>query len=140
MKVRTEKTITAEMCRANPDEIFVFGDNLVGAGKRSGAGQAEIRDEPNSFGIPTKRAPSTKADAYFSDQPDEIEAVKARLRELYKLARTKRIVFPAAGIGTGRAKMAEKSPKAWAEMTRILSDFFEFENGQKSKGGAKPKP
>jgi hypothetical protein len=140
MKVRTEATITVEMCRANPDEIFVFGDNLKGAGKRKGAGQAEIRDEPNAFGIPTKREPTTKDDAYFTDQPDEIEAVKARLRELYKLAKTKRIVFPAAGIGTGRAKMATKSPKAWAEMTRILSDFFEFENGQKVKGAQKLKP
>lgn len=140
MRIRTEEIITVEMCRANPDDIFVFGDNLVHAGKRKGAGQAEIRDEPNAFGIPTKRLPSTKDDAYFTDQADEIEAVKTRLRELYKLARTKRIVFPAAGIGTGRAKMAAKSPKAWAEMTRILSDFFEFENGQKVKGAQNPKP
>ena len=140
MRVRTEETITVEMCRAHPDEIFVFGDNLDKAGKRKGAGQAEIRDEPNAFGIPTKRSPTTKDDAYFSDLDTEIDAVKASLRELYKLAKTKRIVFPAAGIGTGRAKMAAKSPKAWAEMTRILSDFFEFENGQKVKGALKPKP
>ena len=140
MRVRTESVITVEMCRANPDDIFVFGDNIVKAGKRKGAGQAEIRDEPNAFGIPTKRSPSTKDDAYFSDLDTEIAAVKSRLRELYKLAKTKRIVFPAAGLGTGRAKMATKSPKAWAEMCRILSDFFEFENAQKVKKTQTPIP
>jgi hypothetical protein len=128
VKVRYEKTITVEMCREHPDEIFVFGDNLVHKGKAKGAGQAVIRDEPNAVGIPTKIAPSTKEDAYFSDKDNEIQAVRDALATLYTRARGKTIVFPKDGIGTGRAKMKEKSPKAWARMNDILDAHFDIQN------------
>lgn len=130
MRVRFEKNYSEELCRAHPDEIFVFGDNLIHAGQRKGAGQAEIRFEPNACGIPTKRLPSTKVEAYFSDQDDELKAVRDALANLYRLAKTKRLVFPLDGIGTGRAKMSEKSPKAWAYLNKILEEHFGVENGK----------
>lgn len=135
MKIRYEKKITKEMCQANPDEIFVYGDNLIKKGKAPGAGQAEIRDEANAAGIPTKRLPSNKDEAFFSDQPEEVEAVVQALRDLYKRARGKTVVFPKDGIGTGRAKMKDKSPQAWKKMNEILDSFFDVQNG-----GSSPTP
>lgn len=113
--------MTAASVRKKPDCIFVFGDNLIKQGK---GGQAVIRDEPNAFGVPTKRLPSRAQDAYFSDQNDEIEAVKAALRELYVLGKTHTLVFPEDGLGTGLAKMKEKSPLAFKTMNEILKNHF----------------
>ena len=62
---------SVELCKKNPEIIFVFGDNLLEIGK---AGQAIIRDCENSFGIPTKRKPCTKENCYFSDKEDELFA------------------------------------------------------------------
>lgn len=128
VKVRYEKTISVEMCREHPDAIFVFGDNLIHKGKAPGSGQAVIRDEPNAVGIPTKRLPSTKDEAYFSDKDDELQAVRDALAVLYTRARGKTIVFPKDGIGTGRAKMKQKSPKAWERMNHILDAHFDIQN------------
>lgn len=128
MKVRYEKEITVEMCRANPDAIFIFGDNLIHKGKAPGSGQAVIRDEPNAMGIPTKRVPSNKPEAFFSDTEEEIKAVRDALAEIYKRARGRTVIFPADGIGTGRARMKLKSPRAWDRMNHILDEHFNIQN------------
>ncbi|GAF86575.1 unnamed protein product, partial [marine sediment metagenome] len=44
--------------------LFVFGDNNKGIGK---SGQAVIRDEPNSIGIPTKKYPNNDKTSFYSD-------------------------------------------------------------------------
>jgi hypothetical protein len=99
-----------------PNKLVVFGDNLLGTGK---GGQAIIRDEPNAFGIPTKRAPRRTEDAYFSDKPDEIKAVNEALDKL----RGKEFFLPEAGVGTGLAQLQERSP----QIAKILNDFFSAE-------------
>ena len=116
---------TPKLLRSNPDKIYVFGDNMKGFGK---GGQAIIRDEPNAFGVPTKRYPSKDNWAYFSDKEDERLAVLSNLRKLYVIGQTKVIVFPSCGIGTGLAKMSEKSPKIFEQMNGILREFFGFDN------------
>lgn len=123
-KAMVEANLSIELLRSNPDKIYVFGDNLL---RRGTAGQAIVRGEPNAFGIPTKRAPSMSPSAFFSDRPDEVQAVLHALRELYVLSRTKTLVFPAAGLGTGLARMATKSPKAYEQMCRVLSAHFGFD-------------
>lgn len=123
-KALVEAHLSVELLRSNPDKIYVFGDNLL---RRGTAGQAAVRGEPNAFGIPTKRAPSMVASAFFSDRPDEVQAVLQALRELYVLARTRTVVFPAAGLGTGLARMASSSPKAYQQMRSILSAHFGFD-------------
>lgn len=116
---------TPKLLRANPDKVYVFGDNMKGFGK---GGQAVIRDEPNAFGVPTKRYPSKDNWAYFSDKEDERQAVLSSLRRLYVLGQSEVIVFPHYGIGTGLALMQEKSPKLFDEMNGILKEFFGFDN------------
>jgi hypothetical protein len=126
MNVRFEALYTLKLARTHRDEIFVFGDNMEKWGKK---GQAIIRHMHNAFGIPTKRAPKTYESAYFSDKEDEIQAVEASLRELYKLSRTHTLVFPLGGLGTGLAEMEKRSPKAWRRMNQILADHFGVING-----------
>ena len=105
--------LTPSRLREMPETLVVFGDNLLETGK---GGQAIVRDEPNAFGIPTKRAPKRTDDAYFSDKPDEIEAVLDALETL----RGRDFVLPEAGIGTGLAQLQQRSP----QIADLLDSFF----------------
>lgn len=113
------KILTPQLCRASADKIFVFGDNLVSKGK---AGQAIIRDEPNAFGVPTKRLPSMSNDSFFSDQDEEYSLVRERLIELWILsAKGRQIVLPEREIGSGLAQLETRSPRIWA----MIQDFYQ---------------
>lgn len=108
------KHITRAMLRAEPDTLFVFGDNMQ---RRGLGGQArEMRGEPNAVGIPTKRAPSMLFDAFFddSDLPKALPEIEAAFRRLREHAMTGgKIVWPADGIGTGMAELAKRAPLIW---------------------------
>lgn len=117
-----------EDCQKNPNKLYVFGDNYhrIGMG-----GQAIIRNEKNSFGIPTKISPSK----YLSDDSfnnyqsdlnkilDELE-VQVRANLDYDLI----IVFPSDGIGTGLAKMQTKCPRCFKELKQQLLNRFGIYN------------
>ena len=127
MMTITVDKLSIKLCRENPNDIFVFGDNLIGEGK---GGQAIIRDEPNAFGIPTKRLPSMRPNAFFGDRRDEASSLFALLNILAELKNTNgngRIVFPSAGLGTGLAKMEEKSPKLYKAMNEFIKENFGVE-------------
>lgn len=64
MIIEYAKILSTQLVRAHPEKIYIYGDNLKAFGK---GGQAVIRDEPNAFGIPTKRYPSWDEWAFFSD-------------------------------------------------------------------------
>ncbi len=123
-----------EECKKYPNKIFVFGDNLIEKGT---GGQAIIRNEPNSFGIPTKRLPNMMESSFFSDKKDEETRLKEKLyllNDLFKQNKT--IVFPKNGIGTGLAKMQEKSPILFKKMNKYLLDTFGYNNGNLYKSYA----
>lgn len=70
--------ITRSYLRKNPDYIFVFGDNLQRKGK---GGAAKLRDEPNTYGFITKKAPSNNSGSFY--KPDEYkEKFESELRKL----------------------------------------------------------
>lgn len=121
------KLYTPELLRQNPDKIYVFGDNMKRYGR---GGQAVIRDEPNAFGIATKRYPSMEDWAFFSDKDDEFDCVLNDLRGLYILSKTHTIIFPKAGIGTGLADMEKRSFALWSKMNSILKDYFGYVSGE----------
>lgn len=127
MKIHYTDRLTVDLCRAIPEAIFVFGDNLVKSGT---AGQAIIRNEPNAFGIPTKRYPATTEHSYFHDAKCEKEHVLRSLRTLYERVRDHQldVFWPTSGIGTGLAKMPEKSPLIYGEMCEILQRHFGIRN------------
>tara|TARA_E500000305_G_scaffold31974_1_gene24212 strand:- start:9372 stop:18365 length:8994 start_codon:yes stop_codon:yes gene_type:complete len=115
-RIETVKRYNKSMLRANTDKVYLFGDNLEGRGK---GGQAVIRDEPNSFGIPTKKSPRRDSDAYFMDA--EFEANKVAIdNAINAIPKNKIIVFPEDGLGTGLAKLPEKAPRTWEYLQQRL--------------------
>ena len=111
-----------EQCKANPRNLYVFGDNLIDKGT---GGQAQIRYCKNSIGIPTKRLPTMNNDAFFNDQKDETEKVLFKLETLKKIGLYyDNIIFPKDGLGTGLAKMPEKSPKLFKLLCNFLYNEF----------------
>lgn len=97
--------------KARPEVLFVFGDNLARLGY---GGQAkEMRDEPNAVGVPTKRWPSWDEDAFYAGdaEPGAVQAIDAAFAKLEAhLIAGGTVVFPADGIGTGRAQLRERAP------------------------------
>lgn len=129
-RVEVQKIYSIENCRANPEKIYVFGDNLIHQGT---GGQAIIRYEPNVYGIPTKRLPTMDennpgGNPFFSDKKDEIQKVSmklARLTILYNEECKPILVFPEDGLGTGRAMLKEKSPTIY----NMISEFIKINFG-----------
>ena len=108
--------------RANRDRIFLFGDNLVGQG--FGGQAAAMRGEPNCVGIPTKKFPSSRDDAFFTDL--EFEQNKAAIDYAFdvlfhKISKAEQIiVIPADGLGTGRAQLESRAPLTFAYLQKCL--------------------
>lgn len=130
MKIEYCDDLNVKLCRENPEKIYIYGDNLAGYGT---AGQACIRNEPNAFGIPTKRYPSMTVGSFFTDKECERQHVLKSLRGLYVLGKTRTLVFPTNGVGTGMANMPGSSPKLFAEMSEILLKHFNIRNGYDAK-------
>ncbi|MCE4223369.1 hypothetical protein HCU64_06365 [Methylobacterium sp. C25] len=116
MTIRYEKHITRDMLRAEPETLFVFGDNLERKGL---GGQArEMRYEPNAVGIPTKREPGNWPGAFFDDTPwDAEDYLRARQKDVDRLEAHLRkggtVVLPEGGLGTGLADLENRSPSVW---------------------------
>lgn len=114
--------ISRENVRGNPDRVFVFGDNLE---RRGLAGQAKaMRGEPNTIGVATKRAPGMKPDDFFSDQPDEFEAVSADFMQVVVAFKTgKVIVIPKNGLGSGLSQLRTRSPRIHQLLNQFIVDL-----------------
>ncbi len=118
-RFRTEKYITREMVRAEPDTLFVFGDSFE---RRGFGGQAmEMRGEPNAVGIPTKRRPTMNEDAFFKEKHFDI--VKPVITDrFWKLADHIRsggcVVWPENGIGSGLAQLWKRAPS----ISKLIED------------------
>jgi len=114
MSFRYAKYITRAMVKAEPNTLFVFGDNIARIGK---GGQAkELRGEPNAVGIPTKFYPAKDESSYFSDGClEEVQRpiALALTRLFMHAARGGDVVWPADGIGTGLAELPQRAPLIW---------------------------
>lgn len=112
--IEYRERITREMLQAEPDTLFVFGDNMV---RRGLGGQAKaMRGEPNAVGIPTKRHPTMRYNAFFTDADfnDWWVAAKFEFMRLdYHHMGGLLVVWPRDGIGTGLAKLETAAPKIW---------------------------
>ena len=114
--------------KKSTDKFFVFGDNNARVGN---GGQAIIRNQPNTIGIRTKKGPSNKSAAFYTDSDYEINC-KYILEDVIKIRSYwimgKTIVFAKDGYGTGLAKLKEVAPLTFQFLVDILRDFFEFDN------------
>lgn len=109
--------ITREMLQAEPEKLFVFGDNI----RRTGyGGQArDMRGEPNAVGIPTKKYPSMNENAFLTDDAILLwkQSCSDDLARL--LAFDGVIIWPTAGIGTGLAELEARAPRIWRAIKRL---------------------
>jgi hypothetical protein len=112
--------------RANPDKIFLFGDNLAGEGR---GGQArEMRGEPNAVGIPTKKRPKMFVGSFFNDA--EYEANCAAMDAAFaKIPAGAHVIVPAAGLGTGLAQLPERAPRTFEYLKKRLEEIADGDNG-----------
>ena len=123
MMIYFTKTLSVEKCKKYPDYFFVFGDNLAHQGT---AGQAVIRHEPNSIGVPTKVAPCMEERCFFSDQDDEKLWVRMELERIFKMhLNDNTIVLPEDPIGSGLAELETRSPEIW----KMIQDFYKWAKG-----------
>lgn len=106
----TVKRYTRAMIQANPDKLYVFGDNIARTGYGGQANAA--RDEPNAVGIPTKRGPYV-----YLEDTDYAEWLVASAPDFARIVRALNggatVVWPEDGIGTGLAELAIRAPKIW---------------------------
>lgn len=119
------KWITRAYVREHRDHLFLFGDNLAGRG--FGGQAAVMRGEPNVVGIPTKKLPSNRKEAYFTDV--EFEQNKAAIYQAFEhltlisTAPGQIIVLPANGLGTGRAQLKSRAPLTFAYLKKRLAEL-----------------
>ncbi|MGD9564336.1 MAG: hypothetical protein AB7F88_08660 [Pyrinomonadaceae bacterium] len=124
-KVERIKFITREYVRENRDKLFLFGDNLE---RRGFGGQAAaMRGEPNAIGIPTKKSPSYRDDAFFSDEEFEQNkaSIDAAFAEIMNAVTDsiRVIVIPSGGLGTGRAQLERRAPRTFAHLQKSLTEI-----------------
>lgn len=126
MLIIRQKMIYRTDLQANPNLLYVFGDNLMRVGF---GGQAkEMRGEINSLGIATKRLPEHgRYDCYFHDDQkcawQSVDLDFKRLKVTSKIY--KGIVIPADGLGTGLAKLSEYAPKLLAHIELCIKELGE---------------
>jgi hypothetical protein len=114
---------SVDLCRANPDYIFLFGDNLQRYGK---AGQAVIRDEPNAYGIATKHAPGRKPSDYFTDL--DLCWVQNELDNMDIALDNKLVIVPVLekglpSLGCGLADLPNRAPECYKAICRRFDRF-----------------
>lgn len=98
--IEIPKYVTAEFLRANPDVVFVFGDNTVRRGK---GGAAALRDEPNTYGFITKKYPNNQ-DSSFYRPLEYVELFYAELLLLSKeIEKNPEITYLVSKLGGGLA-------------------------------------
>lgn len=114
---------TVDDVKTRPNMLFIFDDNLLHEGKD---GQAIIRDEHNTFGIPTKKAPTMEDSAFFTDDEydDNTNIFKEHIIKLIKLSsKYQYIVFPKGGLGTGPADLPKKAPLTYKYLADAIAHF-----------------
>ncbi len=112
MPIQLMQQYSREDLQANPDKMFVFGDNM---GRDGYGGQAaSARGEPNAIGIVTKKAPSHNEDDFMSDNEytENVQAILADFSEVFEALKVgKIVVWPMNGIGTGLADLPKRAPQ-----------------------------
>ena len=121
---RTDKVITRDKIKENPDVLYLFGDNLLRKGL---GGQAkEMRGEPNTLGIVSKKYPSNNISSFYTDEDfyPWLEVFSADIRSLAEKINSgqyKALVIPP--IGVGLADLPNKAPRIYKYLKTTLDEF-----------------
>jgi len=132
MKILEMKFWTVSDVKHYREYLFIFGDNNIGKGC---GGQAVIRYEKNSIGIPTKKFPSNNEASFYTDDEYSNNCINIRnaIEKIIVELNTKKykgVIFPADGLGTGLANLPLKAPKTFEfllqeimRLKKIINDF-----------------
>ena len=121
---RTDKVITRDKIKENPDVLYLFGDNLLRKGL---GGQAkEMRGEPNTLGIVSKKYPSNDISSFYTDEDfyPWLEVFSSDIRSLAEKINSgqyKALVIPP--IGVGLADLQNKAPRIYKYLKTTLDEF-----------------
>lgn len=111
----------ADVQKHRDDRVYLFGDNLE---RKGFGGQAkEMRGEPNSIGIPTKKSPNNNPGSFFTDEEYD-DNVKSIDEAFKNIPVDKIVVIPSNGIGTGLAQLDKKAPKTFRYLQYKLEGLF----------------
>lgn len=120
MTVILQSRIYRADLRANPNVLYVFGDNEARVGL--GGQAAEMRYEPNAVGVATLAAPGV----FWREDNHDLQAavVDRDMAPLFaaKLA-GQLIIFPLDGIGTGLAQLEVRAPSTFAHLQRRIEEL-----------------
>jgi hypothetical protein len=105
------------------DYLFVFGDNEEQRGEK---GQSIIRNQSNVVGIPTKKSPYCRQNAYYSDKEynrnvQQIDKAIKHIVALLQMGTYRGLVVPQDGWGTGLAKLYLYAPKTLAYINEKMN-------------------
>ncbi len=132
-KIVLRKEITRTQVQGNPYRYFVFGDNEARTGF---GGQARaMRGEPNAIGIRTKRYPGRNPEDYWTDEnyARNCKMIDEDLAKVYEvISEGDWVVFPADGIGTGRAELETRAPRTYEYLQRRLKTIIESYKAEES--------
>ena len=121
---RTDKIITRDKVKENPDVLYLFGDNLLRKGL---GGQAkEMRGEPNTLGIVSKKYPSNNSSSFYTDEDfySWLEVFSSDIKNLAESVNSgkyRAIVIPQ--IGVGLADLPNKAPRIWNYLKTTLDSL-----------------
>ena len=126
---------------ADPENIYVFGDNLADAetGYVPSITQAVIRGLPNAFGIITKIDRKLSQESFLNDRNFGqyrfyLYNILFSLRN--KLKAGKNVYVPMKDgqilLGTGKAQMPEKAPMCFELLCKTFNELFD-EFGDKNE-------
>ena len=124
-----QRYIIREDLEANPQVIYLFGDNMLHVGLCGQA--AEMRGSSNAVGIPTKWAPGTDPEDYFYDDMTlaDWHAATYTIQNAFAFAYERAaamsgvVIVPAAGLGTGLSDLQNKAPRLLKYINDILANF-----------------
>lgn len=122
MPVIRQKMIHREDLRANPDRLYVFGDNEQRRGMGGQAGA--MRGEPNAVGVRTKRNPGMSPSDFWSDRYYDLNC--RLLRSDFKAIRSHlrkggTVVIPEDGLGTGLSELPTRAPQTYGYLRQLIA-------------------
>ena len=127
MPIIKQHRIYRQDLQNNPNVIYIFGDNLERVGM--GGQAAEMRGEPNAFGIPTKRTPGHSPGDYFGDPENrmsELIVIIQHFNWVEKMLKDSRtVIWPSDGIGTGLSKLPEVYPELAEDIEFYVESLFQ---------------
>jgi hypothetical protein len=112
--------------------IYLFGDNLE---KKGTGGQAAIRYAvtKNVIGIPTKKNPTMKESAFFTDTDFDMAKIAIdKAFDSIPLDRT--VIIPAVGLGTGLVDLATRAPDISNYINKKLEELRNKLNANQQEG------